>query len=285
MRNTNSLDDLDFEDATREKKGAATEDSGLKILATLTRKYKFEIQVIERVAPIGIGEFDAICCTDSGLIVVELKRYGGCFWPFKILDEQVCIQSGKVDKYIPNPAFKLHQKVERMRKELMDKDGAWLPVKRLFSGDIRIHKLVCFGPSTKFDELPEPTKNTSICTTRTLSRTIEDIFSTKVGVIGAGAQMATLASIWPRWGVLTTHKKGFLRSALSKISTSDWDITPYGIESLGSDGRSLQYQFSNGRKGKLPFDEEVWIKTFVEGQERSIPIEPGTRFRWRIKGK
>lgn len=109
VENTNSIDGLEFEGATREKKGAATEDSGLKILAGLAKKYKYDIKVIERVAPSAIGEFDAICCTDSGLIVVELKRYGGCFWPFNIRcrsDRTWCSSNRRRNRLIKVPRIK-----------------------------------------------------------------------------------------------------------------------------------------------------------------------------------
>lgn len=283
--NLSSIDSLEFEDAPREKKGASTEDSGLKILGDLAKKHKFGIHIVERVAPSGVGEFDAICCTDSVLIVVELKRYGGNFAFFNLFDEKICIQTGRTNKWIPNPVVKLQQKAERMKKDLIDNDAAWVPVKRLYSGHVPIYKVICFGPSTSFDTLPEADRNTCICTTRTLARTIEEIYASRVGVVGAGQQMATLVSIWPRWGILTTHKKGFLRCALSKISTSKWDLSPYGIEALNSDGKQLEYQFNNGRKGKLPFDENVLIKSYVNGKEKTASITPLMRFRWRIKGK
>ena len=279
------ISEIEFESADREAKGAATEDSGLRILASMAKQYRHEIFIVERASPHGIGEFDAIVCTDSGLIVVDLKRYGGCFWPFKITDQQACIQVRGQDKWIPNPAFKLHHKVERLRSQLLNNDLNWLPVKRLFSGSIRVHSIVCFGPSTKFDEVPAPTKNFTICNTRNLASTIESIYASNTGVIGAGQQLAGLVALWPQWGVLTTHRKGFLRAALARISSSKWDITPQGLVRLSSDGAKLSYEFATGRKGKLAFDQVLHIKTYVDGSEKTISIPPGSRFRWRVTGR
>jgi len=279
-----SLSQIDFETEARDAKGASTEDSGLKILANTAKTSRKQLLVIERPSPASVGEFDAICCTDSGLIIVELKRYGGCFYEFNILDKEVCIQSGRKDKWIPNPSARLLEKSKRLTHECLNNEG-WLRVKRLFSGHIPISNIVCYGPSTAFDVVPESEKGNYICNTRNLSKTIWDIFASRPAVVGAGAQMASMASTWVQWGVLTTHQKGFLRCSISQITSSQWDASTWALQSVQSDGSSLAISYENGRKVKLPFDGEVWLKAYVNGSERTVQIEPGSRFRWRVKGR
>lgn len=279
-----SLSQIEFEVEIKDAKGASTEDSGLKILANAAKESRKQLFVIERPSPASVGEFDAICCTDSGLIIVELKRYGGCFYEFNILDKDVCIQSGRNDKWILNPSMHLLEKSKRLTHECLNDDG-WLRVKRLFSGHVPISNIVCYGPSTAFDAVPENEKSNYICNTRNLSKTVWDIFQSRPGVIGAGAQMAAMASTWVQWGVLTTNQKGFLRCSISRITSSHWDASTWSLQSVQSDGSSLAIAYENGRKIKLPFDGEVWLKAYVIGSERTVKIDPGTRFRWRVKGR
>lgn len=278
------LSQIEFETEAKDAKGASTEDSGLKILANVAKTSRKQIWVIERPSPASIGEFDAVCCTDAGLIVVELKRYGGCFHEFGILDAEVCIQSGQHDRWIPNPSARLLEKSKRLSQECLGHED-WTRVKRLFSGRVPVSNIVCYGPSTAFDVLPESVNGNYICNTRTLSRTIWEIFTSRPGVVGAGAQMASMASTWVQWGVLTTNQKGFLRCSLSRITSSVWDASTWGLQSLQSDSKNLTLTYENGRKAKLPFDGEVWLKAYVDGSERTVHIEPGSRFRWRVKGR
>ena len=265
-------------------KGASTEDSGLKILGNVAKNNSKQIFVIERPSPALVGEFDAICCTDSGLILVELKRYGGSFYEFDILDQKVCIQSARIDKWIPNPSVRLLDKSKRLLRECLNDDG-WLRIKRVFSGQVPISNVVCYGPSTKLEPVPECKQGNYICKTRNLSDTILDIFTSRPAVIGAGAQMASMASTWIQWGVLTTNQKGFLRCSISRITSSIWDASTWGLQSVQSDSKTLSLVYENGRKAKLPFDGEFWVKAYVEGFERTVQIEPGSRFRWRVKGR
>lgn len=279
-----SLSQIDFETETKDAKGASTEDSGLKILANAAKASRKQIWVIERPSPASTGEFDAICCTDAGLIVVELKRYGGRFHEFGILDREVCIEAGRKSKKTINPSVRLLEKSKKLVHECLNDEG-WLRVKRLFSGHIPVSNIVCYGPSTTFDAIPENERGNYICNTRNLSKTIWDIFTSRPAVIGAGAQMASLASIWAQWGVLTTNQKGFLRCSMAKIASSDWDASTWALQSVQSDGKTLALAYENGRKAKLPFDDEVWLKAYVDGSERTVQIEPGSRFRWRVKGR
>lgn len=278
------LSQIDFETEVRDAKGASTEDSGLRILANAAKASRKQILVIERPSPATVGEFDAICCTDSGLIIIELKRYGGCFYEFDVLDQEVCIQSAGRDRWIPNPSVRLRDKSRRLIRECLNDEG-WRRVKRLFSGHIPISNIVCYGPSTAFDAVPENRDGNYICNTRNLSKTVWEIFASTPAVVGAGAQMASMASTWIQWGVLTTNQKGFLRCSISRITSSQWDASTWALQSVQSDGASLAIAYENGRKVKLPFDSEVWVKAYVDGAERTVEIEPGTRFRWRVKGR
>lgn len=279
-----SLSNIEFETEAKDAKGALTEDSGLKILADLAKTNRKQIRVIERASPAEVGEFDAILCTDSGLIVVELKRLGGCFQEFGLLDPRVRIQSGRQERSIPNPSARLHEKSKRLVQECLGKEE-WAGVRRLFSGRIPVANIVCYGPSTMFEVQPESINGNHICNTRILSRTILDIFTSRPAVIGAGAHMASLASTWVQWGMLTTNQKGFLRCSLSGITSSVHDASTWGLQSLQSDGQNLALAYEDGRKAKLPFDGEVRLKAYVDGSERSVHVEPGSRFRWRVKGR
>jgi len=279
-----ALSQIEFETEAKDAKGASTEDSGLKILADLAKASRKQIWVIERSSPALVGEFDAILCTDSGLVVVELKRLGGCFKEFSLLDPTVRIQSGRQERTIPNPSAKLFDKSKRLIRECLGKEE-WTSVKRLFSGRVPVSNIVCYGPSTLFEELPETVYDNYICNTRILSRAVLDIVASRPAVAGAGAHMASLASTWVQWGVLTTHQKGFLRCSLSRIASSAGGASTWGLQSLQSDGQSLALAYENGRKAKLPFDGDVWLKAYVDGGERTVHIEPGSRFRWRVKGR
>ena len=117
-----ALSHTEFETEAKDAKGASTEDSGLKILADLAKTNRKQIRVIERSSPAQVGEFDAILCTDSGLILVELKRLGGCFHKFGHLDPRVRIQSGRQDRLIPNPSARLFEKSKRLVEECLGQD-------------------------------------------------------------------------------------------------------------------------------------------------------------------
>ena len=279
-----ALSQIEFETEVKDAKGASTEDSGLKILADLAKANHQQIRLIERASPARVGEFDALLCTDSGLIVVELKRLGGCFKEFGLLDPRVRIQSGRQERSIPNPSARLFDKSKRLIRECL-RHEEWLSVKDLFSEHIPVSNIVCYGPSTMFEAEPEVVQENYICNTRILSRTILDIFVSRPAVIGAGAHMASLASTWVQWGVLTTNQKGFLRCSLSRITSGVHDASTWGLQSLQSDGKSLALAYEDGRKAKLPFDGEVCLKAYVDGSERTVHIEPGSRFRWRVKGR
>lgn len=279
-----TLPQIAFETEVKDAKGASTEDAGLKIVAKFAKEHEKHAFVVERPSPPNIGEFDAICCTDSGIIFIELKRYGGSFYDFETLDPQVCIRSGNRDKWLTNPSVRLSEKSKRLAKEIFHDDG-WVRVKRVFSGHIPIYNVVCYGPSTEFNMVPEKKQGNHICNTRTLYRTLREIYMLRPGVIGAGAQMASMVSTWVQWGVLTTNQKGFLRCSVSCITSSQYDATPWGLQSLQSDGKKLFLEYVNGVKETLPFDGEVQLKAYVEGDERSVMIECGTRFRWRIHGR
>lgn len=279
-----ALSHIEFETEAKDAKGASTEDSGLKILADLAKTNRKQMRVIERSSPAQVGEFDAILCTDSGLILVELKRLGGCFQEFGLLDPRVRIQSGRQERSIPNPSARLFEKSKRLVQECLAQDE-WTSVKRLFSGRVPVSNIVCYGPSTTFDVLPESVTGNYICNTRTLARTVLDIFSSRPAVIGAGAHMASLASTWVQWGMLTTNQKGFLRCSLSRITSSTHDASTWGLQSVLSDGKSLSLAYEGNRKAKLPFDGEVWLKAYVDGSERTVHIAPNSRFRWRINGR
>lgn len=279
-----SLSDIDFETESREAKSASTEDSGLKILAGVAKESDGQILVVERPSPGSVGEFDAICCTESGLIVVELKRYGGMVRRFELLDPEIRIRNARTEKRIANPSAVLAEKSRRLVHEILTDDG-WTRVKRLYSGRIPVFNIVCYGPSTEFEMLPANRTGNYICSTRTLSRTVWDILESKTGVVGAGAQMASLASTWVQWGILTSHRKGFLRCSLARITSSKWDASAWGLESMRSDGETLALAYENGRTVELPFDGEVWLKAYVNGGERTVQIEQGSRFRWRVDGR
>lgn len=150
-----------------------------------------------------------------------------------------------------------------------------------FGGLLPVSNIVCYGPSTSFDSVPESSQGNYICKTRNLSKTILDIFASRPAVIGAGAQMA---STWVQWGCLPTIRRAFC-AAQCRASPQARDASTWGLQSVQSDGNSLALLYENGRKAKLPFDGEVWLKAYVDGSERTVQVESGTRFRWRVNGR
>ncbi|MBN8504912.1 MAG: NERD domain-containing protein [Burkholderiales bacterium] len=278
------LSQVDFETEELHLGGVRTEDAGLQILTRLAKRYRHEIFITERVAPDGLGEFDAICCMDSGLVVVDFKRWAGDFYPFAMRDEQICVVRERGAVWVDNPIRKVLGKTSALLREHL-KSPEWASVRRAFSGQIPVHTIVCFGPTTTFDEMPEPDDRVSVCTTRTLVRAVEDRFTANPGVVGAGAQLQGLTSVWPRWGVLTTQRKGVLRCAIWRIQSSDWDAAVWGLQSLESDGRKLKLQYQSGRKLTLPADEPVYLRAYVQGAERQVRVPANTRFRWRLTGR
>ncbi|MDP1525687.1 MAG: hypothetical protein Q8M20_07745 [Rhodocyclaceae bacterium] len=281
------IESVNFDADERDVKGANTEDAGLKILANVAKASRRQIKVVERVAPGNVGEFDAICCTDSGIYFIEMKRLGGKFGEFSMLDRQIRLSAGRQEKVIPNPALKFKHKVDRLIAEEFNTSENWKVVKRLFSGHVPVHSILCFGPSTSFEEgIPVSEKNITICTTRTLGKTLKDIHSEREQVFGVGSQMAALVEFWPRWGILTmTGKRGFFRCSISKIGQGRSDATVWGLTALESDGARLKYTYGKDRKRTTAFDELVLLRAYHDGSERAIGIEPGTRFRWRIMGR
>jgi hypothetical protein len=291
------LSKIDFEIETKHGKGATTEDAGLKILAIIAKSSNKQIWVIERPYPPSVGEFDAICCTDSGLILVELKRWGGYIQNFNILDRKIQIDSGRKNNERNNPSAILQEKSKRLiqkhisrclKKHKMDND-AWLRAKSVFPDKkIPVFNVVCYGPSTFFERIPKDESGENhICTTRTLSKTIWGILHTYSAVIGAGAQMASIASSWAQWGILTQPggRKGFLRCSISSIASSDWDASPWGLQSIESDGKNLSLIYKSGQNGKIPFDQDVWLNVYDGRVEKRVLIDHESSFRWRIKGR
>lgn len=265
---------------------ARTEDAGLEILARLSKRYRHQIYITPRVAPDGLGEFDAICCMDSGLVVIDFKRWAGDFYPFELRDEQVCVVRERGAVWIDNPVRKVVGKTSALLQGHLHRPE-WASVRRAFSGRIPIHTIVCFGPTTTFDAVPEPDARASVCNTRTLARTIEERFAhlDNPAVVGAGAQLHGLTAQWPRWGLLTTQRKGFLRCALWRVQSSEHDAAVVGVQSMECDGRKLNLSFESGRKKSLPADGTVQLRAFVGGTEKQVNVPPGTRFRWRVTGR
>lgn len=278
------LSNVEFEAESLHIGGARTEDAGLAILARLAKRYRHEIFIVERVAPEGLGEFDAICCMDSGLVAIDIKRWAGDFYPFGLHDEQICVVRESGTRWIDNPVRKMTGKSGWLLREHL-KSPEWAGVRAAFGGQIPLHTVVCFGPTTTFDELPEPDARATVCTTRTLASTIEDRFTAHPAVIGAGAQLQSLVAVWPQWGLLTTSRKGFLRCAVRRIHSSAWNATVWGLQSLECDGRKLKLAYNGGRKISLPSDETVHLRAYVGGRERHVVVQPGTRFRWRVSGR
>lgn len=66
------------------------------------------------------------------MIVVELKRYGGRFPAFDILDREISIQTARSERRIPNPSARLAEKSKRLVQEMLTDEG-WVRLKRLFS--------------------------------------------------------------------------------------------------------------------------------------------------------
>jgi len=85
-------------------------------------------------------------------------------------------------------------------------------------------------------------------------------------------------------GCLPTIRRAFC-AAQCRASPQARDASTWGLQSVQSDGNSLALLYENGRKAKLPFDGEVWLKAYVDGSERTVQVESGTRFRWRVNGR
>ncbi|MDR3669067.1 MAG: nuclease-related domain-containing protein, partial [Ignavibacteriaceae bacterium] len=76
--NIKPLKEINFETGVNHAKGMDTENSVLKNLTTLCHSLK--IDIMRRVIPpyeSRVGECDAIIFSDTGILLIEVKRYGG----------------------------------------------------------------------------------------------------------------------------------------------------------------------------------------------------------------
>ena len=283
-----SIDAIKFETQEKHKKGIATEDAALRIVASAVKSLKAE--VVQRVIPPArsmVDECDAIILTDSCIMILEVKRIGGNITNFTLDREALSVEKGKNVEKIPNPVFRLRERASALA-EYIRKDAEWGKLNFLFgiahiSDYIPVVPVLCFGPSTGYwyDGLED---GIIICNTRTLKRSLENYLGGRKSVIGAYRYAKQIVSNWQIAGKLTVKPiAGFIRAvpvkALGKIVVFE-DVM--SIEGRNNGHVSITYRDKVRKISKEI--RQIVFKVNTNRNWEDVTVDAGRTFSWRAGG-
>ncbi|MBK9097509.1 MAG: NERD domain-containing protein [bacterium] len=285
-----NIKEIEFETELKHKKGMLTEDSVINRLTTIARSLKSEI--LRRVEPpsdSNVGECDSIIFDDSGIYIVEIKRYGG---KIKILDEkrdQIIIEQSDKEIKILNPIPKLYTKCSKLHSYLKQ-DYEWKEVNNYsrfgnLGASIPVYSILCFGPSTTINKSNYDNDRLLVCNTRNISKLLPEFVKSKSSVIGLSMLAKKAAYKWTIQGKLTLKgKKGFLRCYPKRAF--DKTVVLYGLTKIvGKKGRRLELTY--GDKVKIFTKEitKIYFKYNFNHNWQESYLEADTNFTWTSGNK
>ncbi len=282
------IDEIKFETQEKHKKGIATEDAALRIVASAVKSLKAE--AIQRVIPpvrSMVDECDAIILTDSCVMILEVKRIGGNITDFSLDKETLSVEKGKQVERIPNPVLRLREKTTALSKYIQQ-DAEWVKLNSLFRVAgifyyVPVIPVLCFGPSTGYS-YEEPKDDFVVCSTRTLKRSLSKFLEGKKSVIGAYRSAKQIVTSWQIAGKLTVKPiAGFIRAvpmkAFGKIVVFE-DVM--SIEGRNNGHVSITYRDKVRKISKEI--RQIVFKVNTNGHWEDVTVDAGRTFSWRAGG-
>ena len=281
-----NIKDIEFETAEKHKKGMVTEDSVINRLTKIAKTNKAEI--LRRVEPpfeSKVGECDSIIFDDSGIYIVEVKRYGG---KIKNLDERkdkLKLEQGDKEIIISNPIPKLFAKCSALQTYLKYQND-WKDVNNFsrygkLGESIPVYSILCFGPTTSVTKSNYDTNKLLVCNTRNISKLLPKFLKSKPSVIGLSKIAKKNSYHWTIQGKLTIPrvKKGFLRCypkrAYGKVTVLD------GVTKMvGHKGRRLEITYEDKVKISTKEINKIIFKYNLDQKWQDAYLETDSNFVW-----
>ena len=289
-QNLNNIKDIEFETAEKHKKGMVTEDSVINRLTKIAKSHKAEI--LRRVEPphySEVGECDSILFDNSGIYLIEIKRYGGVIKNLNEKLEIISIEQGDKIKKIDNPIIKLYEKSKKLF-EFIAHSPEWKLVNKFSQyenlGDvIPIFSVLCFGPTTEITKSDYNANNLLVCNSRTIEKRLLEFIGTKPTVIGLAQLAKKATSTWTIQGILkASGKAGFIRCYPVRVFGKT--TIPFGVTKIkGTKGRRLEVTYDDKVKIYTKEIESIIFKYNANNKWGKIMIDSNSNFVWTSGSK
>jgi len=284
-QNLNNIKDIVFETAEKHRKGMVTEDSVINRLTKIAKSHKAEI--LRRVEPphySEVGECDSILFDNSGIYLIEIKRYGGAIKNLNEKFEEIAIERGDKIIKIDNPIIKLYEKSKNLF-EFIAHSPEWKLVNKysLYEklGDvIPIFCVLCFGPTTEITKSDYDTNKLLVCNSRTIENRLLEFIGTKPTVIGLAQLAKKITSVWTIQGILKVSRKvGFIRCYPVRFIGKT--TIPFGVTKIkGTKGRRLEVTYDDKVKIFSKEIESIIFKYYVNNKWGKLMIDSNSNFVW-----
>jgi hypothetical protein len=213
---------IPFEVSKQHLLGLRTELSALRIVSDVAKQLQAKARRMvlppkPAAWPKGVGECDAILLTDVAVFLVEVKRYGV---QVRLLDDSrplISVVRDRKEEQIRNPAMEVCSKSDSLQ-QLLRELPEWRLVNKLFDvarvgNSVPVVPVLCFGPSTKIDEIQVQHRDLIVCNTRNIRLKLGEAIHDRKAVLGASQIMGHLAASWRTIGKLSIQgKAGFLKA-------------------------------------------------------------------------
>lgn len=283
--------EIKFESRPEHRKGMDTEDSVLRATEKVCKS--LSIGLLRRIMPpreSGIGECDAVVFSDSGVLVIEAKRFGGEIETIDLESDTIRIRKGKKQdiSVVNNPAKLIAEKTREL-KRFMDSSGYWYRARKLFEmaglrEGIPVYPVLVFGPSTKILEGMPENYEFLLCNTRTIQDSLKSFITSHPGVLGISKLMGLSTHNWRSVGKLTAPpNKGFLRAYPTR---ADGAIVSFaGIVSIeGTSKGVVKLLYSDKTKRITKEIKGLTFRVNAENRWEDVSLKTARRFKWTCSG-
>lgn len=288
--NNNNIKDIEFETAEKHKMGMVTEDSVIKRLTVIAKTNKAEI--LRRVEPpqySEVGECDSILFDNSGIYLIEIKRYGGVIKNLNETLEKISIEQGEEVIKIDNPIIKLYDKSKKLF-DFIAHSEEWKLANKFsqygkLSDVIPVFSVLCFGPTTEITKSNYDTNKLLVCNSRTLEKRLLEFIGSRPTVIGLAQLAKKATSTWTIQGILkVTGKAGFIRCYPVRFLGKT--TIPNGITMIkGTKGRKLTITYDDKVNVSTKEIESIIFKYNVNNKWDKIMISTNSNFVWTSGSK
>lgn len=286
----NNIKDIEFETAEKHKMGMVTETSVIDRLTVIAKTNKAEI--LRRVEPpqySEVGECDSILFDNSGIYLIDVKRYGGVIKNLNEKLDKITIEQGDEVIKIDNPIIKLYNKSKKLF-DFIAHSTEWNLVNKFSQygkiGDvIPVFSVLCFGPTTEITKADYDTNKLLVCNTRNIEKRLLEFIDSKPTVIGLAQLAKKSTSTWTIQGILkVAGKAGFLRCYPVRFVGKT--TIPNGITMIRGTKRSkLALTYDDKVKITTKETESIIFKYNVNNKWGKIAISANSNFVWTSGSK
>ena len=281
-----SVADVEFIEDAKHKKGLASEEAALRVLQR-------HLPLMGRVIPGGgVGECDAIAFSDAGLVLVEVKRFGGRIEHVLAAPPTWKIERGARIEEVINPLHRLRARADALHAEIRQ-HPAWQSLRVLWSAanggtdkGIPVFEVLCFGPTTTFTDRTTEQDHVLVCSTRTLSAKLTDFLADKPVVTGFSSRALQLGGLWPQEGRLTIRgRKGFVRCRPCPRENTCASFYGSTLIKPGRKADVLQVEYAaTGRKARVEARELVFTRQLEHNTTQTFLVPSALLIQWKSGG-